>query len=124
MKSLKAPVSRKPRPQGAVFIEGERQSRCGASTEGTPFKRAALLAARFGIGVEVARDLCENDRSATGLLDAIVRQISLGCRTALGSRVRMRSAFLVAPRIGIGDGVKADPFTALAFVGALFRLPS
>jgi hypothetical protein len=44
----------------------------------TPFKRAALLAARFGIGVEVARHLCENDRNATGVSDSIARQNQLG----------------------------------------------
>lgn len=39
-----------------------------ASTEAKAIEAAGLLAARFGIGVAVDRDLGENDRSATGFL--------------------------------------------------------
>ena len=39
-----------------------------ASTEAKAIEAAGMLAARFGIGVRVASDLGENDRSATGFL--------------------------------------------------------
>lgn len=39
-----------------------------ASTEAKAIEAGGMLAARFGIGIEVAADLGENDRSATGFL--------------------------------------------------------
>jgi broad specificity phosphatase PhoE len=42
-----------------------------ASTEAKAIEVAGILAARFGVGVQVADDLGENDRSATGFLPSV-----------------------------------------------------
>ena len=53
------------------FVEGPvvaEVTSVWASTEAKAIEAAGLLAARFGIGIEVASDLGENNRSATGFL--------------------------------------------------------
>ena len=53
------------------FVEGPvvaEVTSVWASTEAKAIEAAGILAARFGIGIEVASDLGENNRSATGFL--------------------------------------------------------
>jgi broad specificity phosphatase PhoE len=53
------------------FVEGPvvaEVTSVWASTEAKAIEAAGMLAARFGIGIEVASDLGENNRSATGFL--------------------------------------------------------
>lgn len=99
-----------------------------ASTEAKAIEAAGLLAARFGIGVAVERDLGENDRRATGFLppdefesvaDAFFANPASNVRgweSAVDAQVRVRKA---AERILAQHGVGDIAIVAHGAVGTL-----
>ncbi len=65
-----------------------RVSAVWASTEAKAIEGAGILAARFGIGVQVAADLGENDRRSTGFLPA-------------GEFEQVANAFFAEPEVSV-----------------------
>lgn len=101
-----------------------------ASTEAKAIEAAGILAARFGLGVEVEHDLGRNDRSATGYLPpeefektaglffALPEKNVRGWESAVDAQRRIRHA---VDRI-LASRIKGDPaIVAHGAVGTLLR---